>query len=122
MKNSIFLISSMMISLNVVAIQVEKSDWINQMKTGLPTYFCQSGQLFRQCFTVSANECQDVASAATNVCLKKMDEKIPKKITIPEQGEKLGGDLGECAATTYGLVLDNKRIKSATCNKLIFGK
>jgi hypothetical protein len=122
MKNLIFLISSMMISLNAEAIQVEKSDWINQMKTALPTYFCQSDQLFRQCYTVSANECQDVAYTATNVCLKKMDEKIPKKINMPEQGEKLGGDLGECAGTTYSAVLNNKRIKSATCNKLIFGK
>ena len=51
-----------------------------------------------------------------------MDDKIPKKIEMPEEGRKFGGDIGECAATTYGMALNNKRIKSEKCNKLIFGK
>jgi hypothetical protein len=122
MKKFILVIFLITASLNVLANQVEKNDWINHIKNSMPAYFCQSNQVFRQCFSVSANDCLDVAYSAINVCLRNMDKKIPKKIKIPEEGQKLGGDIGECAATTYGAVLSDKRIKSEQCNKLIFGR
>jgi tetrahydromethanopterin S-methyltransferase subunit G len=122
MKKFIPVIILIIISTNAFANKIEKNVWANNIKTSMPTYFCQSNQVFRQCFTVTADECIEVASSATNVCLKNIDKKIPSKLKMPEEGQKFGGDVGECVGITYGSVLSNKIIKTEKCNKLIYGK
>jgi hypothetical protein len=122
MKKFMYIIISMIISTNAFANKIEKNAWVNNIKNAMPTYICQSNTVFRQCFTVTTDECIDVASSATTVCLKNIDKKIPSKLKMPEEGEKFGGDVGECVGITYGSVLSNKIIKTDKCNKLIYGK
>jgi hypothetical protein len=100
------------------AVEVNKSDWYNGMSTALPTAFCNSSQYFRQCFSVSAEECEETAASATRVCLNKNDKDIPSVLVQPKDGTHWGTIIGECAGGAYEATLAAKRINSAKCNDI----
>jgi hypothetical protein len=68
--------------------EVSKADWIETMKTALPTGFCADGTPFRTCFEVTQEQCEDAAASATRLCLKKFQRQIPAKLKQPEDGTK----------------------------------
>lgn len=75
-----FLIISLLIAIESMPInanEVLKDDWINGVTTVLPVALCKSDQLFRQCFSVTQEECEEVALSSTRVCIKNNREKIP---------------------------------------------
>ncbi len=100
------------------ALEVSKTEWISAMKTGLPAYFCQETQYFRQCFTVDALECENVAASATRLCLNELESQIPDILVQPNDGRAWGTKVGTCAGTTYETTLIKKRISSAKCNNI----
>lgn len=100
------------------AVEVSKSDWIKAMSTALPTAFCNSKQYFRQCFKVTAQECEETAASATRICLSSNKDKIPSTLVQPKDGTHWGTIIGECAGTAYEASLIEKRIDSKKCNNV----
>ena len=95
--------------------QVSKEQWIETMKTALPTVFCAEDQPFRTCFKVTQEECENAAASATRICLRKFQSKIPARLKQPEDGKKWGEQVGICAGNTYAAALNAKKLKTKEC-------
>jgi hypothetical protein len=99
-----------------IATEVSKAEWVESMKISLPAAFCQSSQYFRQCFDVSAQECEEVASSATRLCLNKHINDIPQTLVQPRDGSRWGAIVGGCVGQTYEALLITKRTASPKCD------
>lgn len=116
MRNSILLFTIICLPLSVQSAEVSKTDWVNSMTIALPTVFCNSSQYFRQCFSVSAQECEETAASSTRVCLNKNINNIPNVLVQPKDGMHWGAIIGKCAGEAYELALAKKRINNSKCN------
>jgi len=116
MKLKLTVFIALLLPLTANAVEVSKSDWYNGMSTALPTAFCNSTQYFRQCFSVSVQECEETAASATRVCLNKNDKDIPNILVQPKDGTHWGTIIGTCAGEAYEMALSKKRISNAKCN------
>jgi hypothetical protein len=96
--------------------EIEKKQWIDSMSIVLPTKMCQSGQYFRECFSIPQTECEEVAHSATRICLKEKAEEMPSPLKQPEDGSHWGWIIGVCAGNGYEITLENSRIDSDRCN------
>lgn len=114
-KTAVFL-CLVSLSFSIQAVEVSKNDWLNAMSTALPTAFCNSVQYFRQCFTISAQECEETAASATRICLANNKDKIPEKLAQPEDGTYWGTVIGKCAGNAFEIALIKKRINNTKCN------
>ncbi|PKM46073.1 MAG: hypothetical protein CVV05_03575 [Gammaproteobacteria bacterium HGW-Gammaproteobacteria-1] len=110
------LLTVMMFPYSLHAAEVSKSDWISAMTTVLPTAFCNSSQYFRQCFNVTAQECEETAASAARVCLNKNKDQIPEVLHQPQDGTHWGTVVGACAGEAYELALVKKRISNSKCD------
>lgn len=104
------------LSFSIQADQISKQDWISAMSTVLPTAFCDANQYFRQCFKVTAQECEETAASATRICLNKNKDKIPAVLNQPQDGTHWGTIIGGCAGEAYEITLIKKRISNTKCN------
>lgn len=104
--------------LSVNAQEVSRARWMEGMTTALPKYLCGQNEYFRQCFKVTAQQCQQAAVSATRTCLKKNEGKIPAVLRSRDEGGKWGEVVGECTGNTYETALAAKRINSARCNNV----
>lgn len=95
---------------------VPKADWMKGMKTALPVAFCKPTQYFRQCFKVTAEECEQVALSTTRVCLENLKDAIPDPLKQPEDGTTWGAKVGQCAGAAYETALVKKKIQNDKCN------
>ena len=86
------------------------------MTTALPTAFCNASQYFRQCFNVTAQECEETAASATRICLNKNKSKIPSVLQQPKDGTHWGTIIGSCAGEAYEITLIKKRINNRKCD------
>jgi len=93
-----------------------KDAWLQHVGKNMPTAFCTQQMYFRQCFTVSVQECEAAAAAATRDCISKHAADIPPTLTMPDDGRRWGGVIGKCAGTATELALIRKRISNARCN------
>ncbi len=95
--------------------EVSKADWMETMKTALPTAFCAEGAPFRTCFKVTQEQCEDAAASAVRLCLKKFQSQIPARLKQPEDGTKWGQKVGECTGNSYAAALNKKKLKTKEC-------
>jgi hypothetical protein len=116
--NNILLLSTLIVVVvaDANATQVSKTNWLSAMETALPEAFCNPSQYFRQCFSVSARECEEVAASTTRICLSQNKAKIPDVLNQPKDGTHWGSIVGRCAGIAYELSLKKKRISNAKCN------
>ncbi len=104
------------LSFYLQAVEVNKVAWVNAMTTALPTAFCNANQYFRQCFSVTAQECEETAASATRICLNQNKNKIPSMLQQPKDGVHWGTIIGACAGEAYEVTLIKKRIKNKKCD------
>jgi len=116
MNLKLAILATILLPFTSAAVEVSKSDWYNGMSTVLPTAFCSSSQYFRQCFRVSAQECEETAASATRICLNKNDKNIPDTLVQPKDGIHWGTIIGTCAGEAYEITLIKKRINNTKCN------
>jgi hypothetical protein len=116
LKLILALIATSLLTTGAGANEVSKTDWIKGMSTALPAHFCQPAQYFRQCFSVSQPECEQVALSATRICLEKHKSEIPEVLVQPKDGTRLGTIIGACSGGTYEATLIKKRISNARCS------
>ncbi len=109
-----FLIAALAMVSQVSAEEINKSEWVAGMKTGIAGA-CLDGELFRTCYDVSRKECEDVMTSATSECVSQMDSNIPAMIQVPDQSRELGELLGLCAAKSYSKRLSGKLLDKAEC-------
>jgi hypothetical protein len=98
------------------AIEVSKAEWIEGMKTAIPAAFCSSSQYFRQCYSVTSNECEEATVSATRNCLAKYNTEIPAILVQPEDGTRMGEIIGQCVGYTYADNFAARHISNAKCN------
>jgi len=85
------------------------------MSSVLPGIFCKEGSYFRECFKVTAQECEAEAIRVTRVCIQSKEADI--RANLKKDGGKIWGEkVGECAGESYELSLKDKRIDNAKCN------
>jgi hypothetical protein len=97
---------------------VTKSAWMEIMKTAVPNAFCSGkgiSRYFRECFTVTEDQCIEEALRAVKVCMLSIADQIPAELHQPEDGRSWGSKLGKCAAEGYELSLIKSRVDSADC-------
>ncbi len=117
MKIKILTLSGLaVISFAVWAAEIGRSEWIDRMSTALPTAVCGSDMYFRQCFDISAQQCEETAASATRVCLNKYRNEIPDILQQPEDGTHWGSIVGACAGEAFELTLRKKRVNNERCN------
>ncbi len=100
------------------AQEVSKAYWIEAMQTALPTALCKSQQYFRQCFDISAVECEETAASATRICIGKVKNEIPEMLQQPNDGMRWGAKIGQCAGESFELVLIKKWKNTERCNNI----
>lgn len=93
-----------------------KDAWLQHVEKNMPPAFCTQQAYFRQCFTVSVQECEAAAAAATRDCISKHGAEIPATLSMPDDGRRWGGVIGKCAGTATELSMIKKRISNARCN------
>jgi len=93
-----------------------KKEWMDHVANGMPGAFCSPQAYFRQCFSVSAKECEDAAATATRSCLEKHAGEIPQTLAMPKDGRHWGSVVGRCAGTATEVAMLKKRISNAKCN------
>ena len=105
-----------LIPLVCTAATIDRASWIGGMETAIPTMFCASSQYFRQCFSVSPEECEETSASAARVCLSRYRDQIPEVLNQPQDGQRLGQLVGQCAGSTYEIALAKKRTSTPKCN------
>lgn len=116
MAGKIILSISLLFSTVVWSQEVPKDQWILAMQTAVPVHFCSAEQYFRQCFQVSASECEETAASGTRNCLRQVQDQIPDKLVQPRDGNFWGNQVGRCAGIAYEAALADKRISNPKCN------
>jgi hypothetical protein len=116
LKSLFTLLVTVLLAIGAEANEVSKAEWIKAMSTALPAHFCQPTQYFRQCFSVTQPECEQVALSATRICLEKHKSEIPEVLVQPRDGTRFGTIVGACSGGTYESTLIKKRISNARCN------
>ncbi|VAW69574.1 hypothetical protein MNBD_GAMMA09-2529 [hydrothermal vent metagenome] len=116
MKIAIKLFMFLFLPLSGNAVDINKSDWVNNMSTALPSVFCSSRQYFRQCYDVTSQECQSTTISVTEICINNNIRNIPDVIIQPKDSTYWGTIIGQCAGKAYQLTLVSKRINSEKCN------
>jgi len=106
---------SLLFSMPTQAETVDKKTWVDAMETALPAYFCKSDSYFRQCFSVSASQCEETASSVTRLCLAKSSAEIPDLLVQPTDGSHWGREVGRCAGIAYEAALIQNKVKSNLC-------
>lgn len=94
---------------------ITREEWMDGMAGALPAVFCEPSMYFRQCFSVTEDECIEAALRATKVCLAKNREKIPPTLRQPDDGKIWGTVIGGCAGTTYEISLGDLKKNSPQC-------
>ena len=116
LKSLYTLLVTLLLATSAEANEVSKAEWIKAMSTALPAHFCQPTQYFRQCFSVTQPECEQVALSATRICLEKHRSEIPEVLVQPRDGTRFGTIVGACSGGTYESTLIKKKISNARCN------
>ncbi len=91
--------------------------WIRRLGELLPGEFCKEGTFFRQCFTISAAECEATAAAHYTPCVSTHRAALPL-IRSAESGQQGGEIIGSCVGVAFHSELEQKGkfISSAKCN------
>ncbi len=112
------LLALLIFALGAKAQIANKEVWIEEMSTVLPVAFCQSGSFYRQCFSVTAARCEEVAMSAARICLSKHKNEIPDSLRQPRDGEHWGNIVGNCTGTAYALTLSKEFSTADRCTNI----
>lgn len=114
-----FILITLILSIPTVsqAIEVSQADWIKGMTTALPAMMCKEKSYFRNCYAVTAQECEKTALSATHICLEKNKDKMPTVFNQPEDGTNWGFIVGGCAGKNYDATFKSKKVNSDQCQK-----
>jgi hypothetical protein len=91
--------------LSASAAEVSAKQWKAHMERIVPLMLCANDSPVRQCLAVTDDQCTVGLARTTRICIAKLGDKIPAQVSLPKQGEELGGDVGDCAEDLF--VIEN---------------
>lgn len=94
---------------------VDKTTWKQSFRDLFPAAICADGTYIRSCYTLSAAQCHQEMSVATDSCLLQYDERLPDPLQQPQDGRAWGGTIGQCAASLYLLKHSQQRRNDSRC-------
>jgi hypothetical protein len=95
--------------------EVPLDRWLRHMQSALPPGLCAEGTPIRLCFSNTKQECEKGIYEMSRTCIANMRDDLPAVVTLPDQGTKLGGDVGECVTDAYAVVNRAKFVASQAC-------
>jgi hypothetical protein len=97
---------------------VGRDEFLAALRPLTPEYFCGDQMYFRQCFAVSAEDCQMLSLVAYDACVRELYTSIPPVLSTEEEGAAVGEMIGTCAGEAYeiGLAENGLRYDNAICN------
>lgn len=113
-----FFVAILLAPVCVQATEVSKTIWVKHMHTALPTALCNSSNYLRQCYDVTAQQCEETSASATRICLSEYDKDIPDVLVQPEEGTHWGTVVGRCAGEAYAATLASSFKNTPECNDI----
>ncbi len=100
------------------AAGVSRDDFLAALRPLTPEYFCGDQMYFRQCFAVSADDCQMLALVAYDACVRELYDSVPPVLSSEDEGAAVGEMIGTCAGQAYeiGLAENGLRHDTPACN------
>lgn len=89
---------------------------MNGMTRALPNAFCQASHYYRQCFSVTAQECEDAVISSVKTCLNKNNKDIPSILMQPRDGTLWGAIINVCTSRAYEATFTKNRIHNKKCD------
>ncbi|HKJ18730.1 MAG TPA: hypothetical protein VJ984_15355 [Xanthomonadales bacterium] len=108
-------LTMILFSMPLKAVEVPKADWIEHLKSIIPTVFCSSEQYFRQCFDVTIEQCEEAMSSSARVCIANLEDQIPEMLVQPDDGTHWGNVIGQCIGASYDQVHKDQRSRDPSC-------
>lgn len=112
------LIATICTPAQVLAEDVARDEWIAGMRAGIAANACADQQLFRTCFDISRQQCEETMQSATDNCVQQMGSRIPDSVEVPGQSRALGEEVGQCAGEAYGKRLAGKMLDKPECKAM----
>ena len=114
-RNAIFVLLLLLLGPASRAEEVELERWLRHMRTSLPVALCERGTAIRTCFSLTQQQCELGIASAARSCIADMKPDLPKAVRLPDQGNKLGGNIGDCTANAYAAANKSKYVASEAC-------
>jgi len=115
MKKEIFAITaSFLLAAPAHAQEMSKAEWTRYMAESFPAVICQDDLYFRQCFTISAGECREIAREAIMYCSNKEQKNLPEMLRASD-GEQWATILGSCAGGIFEKKLIARKSNDPKC-------
>ena len=97
-----------------IAQDISAKDWIKSVESGLPGYFCQEEQYFRQCFEITGSQCLETARESVTNCINKEKKNFPVSFN-KTTGEQWGNIIGTCAGNLFEMKHTAEKSKNPRC-------
>lgn len=95
---------------------LSKARFLDGMKAGMPASFCADKTYFRECFSISKDDCTKAVTAAVSACADKLQGEVPAQLHQPADGQKWGEKLGNCAGVKFEEEKSTLKLKKPECS------
>jgi hypothetical protein len=86
--------------------ELSQSPWLQELPQTLSENLCDEKELFRSCYPVTPDECQQQARKVAAGCQARLSSGIPENMS-EAQAKKVGGQIGQCAGEALYQLLDD---------------
>ena len=109
-------LAALLLAVNSIkAAELSREQWSNRFARALPASLCEEHYYFRQCFRITAAQCEATVLSATRDCLIDLGTQIPLVFRTKRQYEDAGKLVGQCAGTTVETKFTPHKLSSDKC-------
>jgi hypothetical protein len=109
------LVALLLAANSVKAAELSREQWSNGFERALSAALCEDNYYFRQCFRVTAAQCEAAVLSAAQDCLFDLGTQIPLVFRTKQQYEDAGKLVGQCAGTTVEIKFTPRKLSSDKC-------
>jgi hypothetical protein len=92
-----------------------QSEWSGLLRARLPSLICRDHWYVRQCFSISAEECDSAIKSDLTGCLQEFGTRIPPIITSKEDSAEWGKTIAQCIGARFEHTMKRHKKSSAQC-------
>jgi len=97
------------------AAELSQSQWAEKFAATLPGFICREDWYFRQCFSVTAQQCQAATQAAAKTCLDEAKNGMPAVIRSRDESGSWGAKVASCTGALLEDRMKQQKKPSAQC-------
>ena len=97
------------------ATELTQSQWAERFEATLPGFICREDWYFRQCFSVTAQQCQAATQAAAKTCLDEAKSGMPAVIRSREDSGSWGAKVASCTGALLEDRMKQQKNPTAQC-------